>query len=50
MNKMQLHNPLAKDPETELSKRLEHAKPITREEFLKRLEEIQKQAKDSEKA
>lgn len=44
------NNPFAKDPEAELAKRLKHAKPLTREEFLKRLEEIQKQAKGTEKA
>lgn len=43
-------NPFAKDPEAELARRLKHAKSLTREEFLKRLEEIQKQSNGPEKA
>ncbi|SMD45353.1 hypothetical protein SAMN00777080_4002 [Aquiflexum balticum DSM 16537] len=47
MNPKSPHNPFAKDPEAELAKRLKHAKSLTREEFLKRLEEIQKNSKNS---
>ncbi len=49
MNPKTPQNPFTKDPEAELAKRLKHAKSLTREEFLKRLEEIQKKSKDSGK-
>jgi hypothetical protein len=49
MNIEQSENPFAKDPEAELAKRLKHAKSLTREEFLKRLEELQKKSKGSAK-
>lgn len=48
MNPNTPQNPFAKDPEAELDRRLKHAKSLTREEFLKRMEEIQKKSKNSE--
>lgn len=50
MNTEPQENPFAKDPEAELARRLKHAKPLTREEFFKRLEEIQKKSKSSDKS
>jgi hypothetical protein len=37
-------NPFFQDPEAELARRLKFAKPLTREEFFKRLEEIRKKS------
>ncbi|MEX2566245.1 MAG: hypothetical protein WD431_09905 [Cyclobacteriaceae bacterium] len=45
MNPIPPQNPFAKDPEAELARRLKHAKSLTREEFLQRLEEIQKKTR-----
>jgi hypothetical protein len=42
-------NPFAKDPEAELARRLKDAKPLTREEFFKRLQEIRKKSNSSDK-
>jgi len=47
MNTKTPPNPFVKDPEAELARRLKHAKSLTREEFFKRLEELQKKSKDS---
>lgn len=47
MNTKTPHNPFAKDPEAELARRLKNAKTLTREEFVKRLEEIRKNSNRS---
>lgn len=41
--------PFSNDPETELARRLKHAKPLTRKEFLKKLEEVRQNQAGEEK-
>jgi hypothetical protein len=41
--------PFSNDPEAELARRLKHTKPLTRKEFLKKLEEVRQNQAEEEK-
>jgi hypothetical protein len=41
--------PYSNDPEAKLARRLKHGKPLTRKEFLKKLEEVRQNQAGKEK-